>query len=196
MEEFERLRSEVFPDLAERMRLLHGRMASGDKERAMADFRSGKAPILVSTAVVEVGVDVPNATVMLIEGADRFGLSQLHQFRGRVGRAEHQSFCYLLSESDGEAARKRLTLMERMNDGFDLAEADLEMRGPGEYFGTRQSGLPDLRVAKLTDHALLLQARNYAERILERDPNLRAPEHQPLARRAGRLSVEGAEAVH
>ena len=196
VEEFERLRSEVFPDLSERMRLLHGRMASADKERAMADFRSGKAAILVSTAVVEVGVDVPNATVMLIEGADRFGLSQLHQFRGRVGRAEHQSFCYLLSESDGDAARKRLTLMERTSDGFDLAEADLEMRGPGEYFGTRQSGLPDLRVAKLTDHTLLLQARNYAERILERDPNLRAPEHQALARRAGRLSVEGAEAVH
>jgi ATP-dependent DNA helicase RecG len=178
------------------MRLLHGRMTTSEKDEAMSDFRNGGAAILVSTAVVEVGVDVPNATVMVIEGADRFGLSQLHQFRGRVGRAEHQSYCFLLSESDGEPSRKRLTLMERSGDGFELAEADLEMRGPGEYFGTRQSGMPDLRVAKLTDQILLLSARNFAERILDRDPNLRAPEHRPLARRAGRLSVEGAEAVH
>ncbi len=195
-EEFERLRHEVFPELADRMRLLHGRMSSADKEAAMSDFRDERAVILVSTAVVEVGVDIPNATVMVIEGADRFGLSQLHQFRGRVGRAEHQSFCYLLSETDAEPARKRLSLMERTSDGFDLAEADLELRGPGEYFGTRQSGMPDLRVAKLTDHALLLTARNFAERILDRDPNLRAPEHQAIARRAGRLSVDGAEAIH
>ncbi len=194
--EFARLRDEVFPEFADRMRLLHGHMKTSEKDEAMSDFRNGGASILVSTAVVEVGVDVPNATVMVIEGADRFGLSQLHQFRGRVGRAEHQSYCFLLSESDSEPARKRLTLMERSGNGFDLAEADLEMRGPGEYFGTRQSGMPDLRVAKLTDQILLLSARNFAERILDRDPNLRAPEHRPLARRAGRMSVEGAEAVH
>ncbi len=194
--EFARLRDEVFPELADRMRLLHGRMTTSEKDEAMSDFRNGGAAILVSTAVVEVGVDVPNATVMVIEGADRFGLSQLHQFRGRVGRAEHQSYCFLLSESDGEPSHKRLTLMERSGDGFELAEADLEMRGPGEYFGTRQSGMPDLRVAKLTDQILLLSARNFAERILDRDPNLRAPEHRALARRAGRMSVEGAEAVH
>ena len=194
--EFARLRDEVFPELADRMRLLHGRMTTAEKDEAMSDYRSGRAAILVSTAVVEVGVDVPNATVMVIEGADRFGLSQLHQFRGRVGRAEHQSYCFLLSESDGELARQRLALMERNGDGFELAEADLEMRGPGEYFGTRQSGMPDLRVAKLTDQVLLLGARNFAERILDRDPNLRAPEHRALARRAGRMSVEGAEAVH
>lgn len=196
VQEFERLRSAVFPELADRMRLLHGRMSSNDKDAAMADFRDRRADILVSTAVIEVGIDVPNATVMVIEGADRFGLSQLHQFRGRVGRGEYASFCYLLTDSDGDPARERLTLMESTTDGFELAEADLGIRGPGEYFGTRQSGLPDLRVAKLTDHELLLQARNWAERLLDRDPNLRAPEHQPLARMAGRMQTEGADAVH
>ena len=133
---------------------------------------------------------------MVIEGADRFGLSQLHQFRGRVGRGGHASYCYLLAGSDSDSARERLQLMESTADGFELAEADLRMRGPGEYFGTRQSGLPDLRVAKLTDQALLMQARNWAERLLDIDPNLRAPEHQPLARMAGRMSVAGADAVH
>lgn len=141
-------------------------------------------------------MDVPNATVIVVEGAERFGLSQLHQLRGRVGRSAHQSYCYLLSESESESGRKRLSLMERTTDGFELAEADLAMRGPGEYFGTRQSGLPDLRVAKLTDQALLLKARNHAERMLDRDPNLRAPEHRVLAKRAGRLDIGGAEAVH
>ena len=195
VQEFERLRSGVFPELADRMRLLHGRMSGSEKESVMGDMRAKRADILVSTSVVEVGVDLPDATVVVIEGAERFGLSQLHQMRGRVGRSAYQSYCYLLSEAEGDSAR-RLTLLERTTDGFKLAEADLEMRGPGEYFGTRQSGLPDLRVAKLTDHALLLSARNYAERILERDPNLRAPEHQVLATRAGQLHVEGAEAVH
>ena len=196
VQEFERLRASVFPDRAEGMRLLHGRMAGAEKEAIMAEFRGGGADILVSTSVVEVGVDVPSATVMVIEGAERFGLSQLHQFRGRVGRSAYQSYCYLLSEEESSSSRGRLQLMERTNDGFELAEADLEMRGPGEYFGTRQSGLPDLRVAKLTDHALLLKARNYAERILEMDVNLRAPEHGALATRAGLVSVAGAEAVH
>ena len=196
VQEFERLRTAVFPELAERMRLLHGRMSASDKETAMTDFRDRRADVLVSTAVIEVGIDVPNATVMVIEGADRFGLSQLHQFRGRVGRGGHASYCYLLAGSDGDSARERLQLMESTADGFELAEADLRMRGPGEYFGTRQSGLPDLRVAKLTDQALLMQARNWAERLLDIDPNLRAPEHQPLARMAGRMSVAGADAVH
>ena len=196
VQEFERLRSGVFPDLAGRMRLLHGRMSALEKERVMGEFRQNEAAILVSTAVVEVGVDVPNASLIVIEGAERFGLSQLHQFRGRVGRSAHQSYCYLLSDSESESADDRLRLLESSNDGFALAEADLRMRGPGEYFGTRQTGLPDLRVAKLTDQALLLKARNFAERLLERDPHLRAPEHQTLARRARRLSVEGANAVH
>ncbi|MEE9277498.1 MAG: ATP-dependent DNA helicase RecG, partial [Dehalococcoidia bacterium] len=196
VQEFERLRANVFPDLQERMRLLHGRLPPAEKDPAMQDFRERRADILVSTAVIEVGVDVPNATVIVIEGADRFGLAQLHQFRGRVGRGAEQSYCFLLSESDSESARERLSLMESTSDGFELAEADLKMRGPGEYFGTRQSGLPDLRVAKLTDHDLLLKARNYAERILDRDPNLRAPEHRSLAQRASLLAVEGADARH
>lgn len=195
VQEFERLRTSVFPELAERMRLLHGRMTGPEKESVMADLLTGRAAMLVATSVVEVGVDVPEASVVVIEGAERFGLSQLHQMRGRVGRSTHQSYCYLVSGTEGDSTR-RLTLMERTTDGFKLAEADLEMRGPGEYFGTRQSGLPDLRIAKLTDHALLLSARNYAEQILERDPNLRAPEHQVLATRAGQRHVEGAEAVH
>ena len=195
-DEYERLRRDLFPDLAESMRLLHGRMAAHDKAEAMGAFHGGSAKILVSTVVVEVGVDVPNATVIAIEGADRFGLAQLHQLRGRVGRSDRQSYCYLVSESENEAATRRLRLMERTGDGFELAEADLEMRGPGEYFGTRQSGLPDLRVAKLTDHALLMKARNFAERILDRDPYLRAPEHQQIARKAALLHVDGAEAVH
>ncbi len=195
VQEFERLRTTVFPDLAPRMRLLHGRMSGSEKEAVMADLLAKRADILVSTSVVEVGVDVPDATVVVIEGAERFGLSQLHQMRGRVGRSAHQSYCYLLSDSKGDGTR-RLTLMEQTTDGFKLAEADLEMRGPGEYFGTRQSGLPDLRVAKLTDRVLLFSARNYAERILERDPHLRAPEHRVLAARAGQLHVEGAQAVH
>ena len=196
VQEFERLRTAVFPALADRMRLLHGRMSGAEKETVMADLLARRADMLVSTSVVEVGMDVPNATVIVVEGAERFGLSQLHQLRGRVGRSAHQSYCYLLSESESESGRKRLSLMERTTDGFELAEADLAMRGPGEYFGTRQSGLPDLRVAKLTDQALLLKARNHAERMLDRDPNLRAPEHRVLAKRAGRLDIEGAEAVH
>ena len=194
--EFDRLRTNVFPDLLEKMRLLHGRMSVSEKDEAMESFRNGTTLILVSTSVIEVGVDVPNASIMIIEGADRFGLAQLHQFRGRVGRSEQQSYCYLLSESNSQLVHDRLTLLEKTTDGFLLAESDLRMRGPGEYFGTRQSGLPDLRVAKLTDQALLIQARNFAERILEQDPNLRSPNLQPLAHAAGQITVDGAEAVH
>ncbi|MGB9879916.1 MAG: ATP-dependent DNA helicase RecG, partial [Anaerolineae bacterium] len=136
--EYERLRDEVFPDL--RLALLHGRMKSADKEAVMARFRNGEYDILVTTPVVEVGIDVPNATVMLVEGADRFGLAQLHQFRGRVGRGEHQSYCLLLAESPSFDAEHRLKIIETTHDGFLLAEEDLKMRGPGEFFGTRQSG--------------------------------------------------------
>ena len=121
----------------------------------MDAFRNGSLDILVSTPVVEVGIDVPNATVMVIEGADRFGLAQLHQFRGRVGRGEHASYCVLVAELPSEDAKERLAAMEEMDDGFELAEKDLELRGPGDYFGTRQSGLPDLRMARLGDTDLL-----------------------------------------
>jgi ATP-dependent DNA helicase RecG len=174
--------------------LVHGRLPAAERETQMRAFRDGRLDILVSTAVVEVGIDVANATVMLVEGADRFGLSQLHQFRGRVGRGEHQSYCILLSENQSEEVQERLRLMESIYDGFRLAEEDLRLRGPGEYFGTRQTGLPDLKVARLSDVDLLEQARAEAARLLEADPELARPEHQPLARQVshlwGRLTAE------
>ena len=170
VKERDRLAQDVFPDL--RVGLLHGRMPTGEKKEVMDAFRNGSLDILVSTPVVEVGIDVPNATVMVIEGADRFGLAQLHQFRGRVGRGEHASYCVLVAELPSEDAKERLAAMERMDDGFKLAEFDLEQRGPGDYFGTRQSGLPDLRMARITDADLLSLARQEAETLLDRDPTL------------------------
>ena len=160
----------------------------------MRSFRDGGFDILVATPVVEVGVDVPNATVMLVEGADRFGLAQLHQFRGRVRRSSRQAYCLLLSENPSEEAQERLRILETTHDGFKLAEEDLRIRGPGEYFGTRQSGLPDLKVARLTDVALIEQARTEAIRLLDGDPELSRPEHRTLAARMnelwGRITAE------
>ncbi|WP_376792396.1 ATP-dependent DNA helicase RecG [Thermoflexus sp.] len=179
VEEYERLQREIFPDL--RLGLIHGRMKSEEKEAVMNAFARGEIQILVATPVVEVGVDVPNATVILIEGADRFGLAQLHQFRGRVGRSSHQSYCLLLAESPSESAIERLRAIETIYDGFQLAQKDLEMRGPGDFLGTRQSGFPEMRLADLTDLRLLEIAREAAERLAERDPDLQAPEHQHLA---------------
>lgn len=184
-EEYERLSNEVFPDL--RLGLLHGRMGSRDKEAVMRKFRDGEIDILVSTAVVEVGIDVPNATIMMVEGAHRFGLSQLHQFRGRVGRGEHKSYCLLLSEYSTPEARDRLSAMERIHDGFQLAEVDLDLRGPGDFFGTRQSGLPSLRAARLSDQELLGTARELATELLRDDPSLEDPSHEPLAREVSRF---------
>ncbi len=181
VEEHRRLSAEVFHDLP--LGLLHGRMSLQEKEGVMAEFKANNLAILVSTSVVEVGIDVPNATVMMIDGADRFGLSQLHQFRGRVGRGEHQSFCLLLADSPGEEARHRLNLLERVHDGFELAEEDLKIRGPGDYMGTRQSGLPDLKVATLTDYDILALAKREAARILESDPDLLQDGREALARR-------------
>ena len=183
--EHKRLSEEVFPDL--RVGLLHGRMPAKDKDAVMRRFREGEVDVLVSTAVVEVGIDVANATVMLIEGADRFGLAQLHQFRGRVGRGEHKSYCLLLSDSPSEAARGRLSALEQIHDGFQLAEVDLELRGPGDFFGTRQSGLPNLRMAQLSDRKLLETARDEAARVTEQDPELAAPEHAGLAAQVARF---------
>jgi len=185
VQEYERLAREVFPDL--RLGLVHGRLPAAEREVQMRAFRDGRLDILVSTAVVEVGIDVANATVMLVEGADRFGLSQLHQFRGRVGRGEHQSYCILLSENQSEEVQERLSLMESIYDGFRLAEEDLRLRGPGEYFGTRQTGLPDLKVARLSDVDLLEQARAEAARLLEDDPALARPEHLALAGQVSHL---------
>ncbi len=170
VKERDRLAGEVFPDL--RVGLLHGRMSTGEKKEVMDAFRHGSLDILVSTPVVEVGIDVPNATVMVIEGADRFGLAQLHQFRGRVGRGDHASCCALVAEEPSEDAKERLAAMEEMGDGFKLAEKDLELRGPGDYFGTRQSGLPDLRMARISDTDLLSLARREAEALLDCDPAL------------------------
>jgi ATP-dependent DNA helicase RecG len=183
--EYEHLSQSVFPDL--RLGLLHGRLNSAEKDEVMQRFRSGELEILVSTPVVEVGVDVPNATVMLIEGADRFGLAQLHQFRGRVGRGQHQSYCLLLAETPSAEAKERLKLLESTRNGFKLAEEDLRLRGPGEFFGTRQSGLPDLKMAKLSDVELLELARREAIRLFEADPYLQQEEHKLLAREVNRL---------
>ena len=185
-EEAERLRNEQFPDLAERIELLHGRMPARDKEAAMQRFVRGEAALLVSTAVVEVGIDVPNATVMIIESADRFGLAQLHQFRGRVGRGEARSFCYLLSDEPGEDAVGRLSLVERNHNGFDLAQADLELRGPGDVFGLRQSGQPRLRASALLDGQLIITTKAEAEAVLDRDATLEQPEHAGLRTIAAR----------
>lgn len=182
--EYERLSGQVFPDL--RLGLLHGRLSPADKDAVMESFRAGKLDILVSTTVIEVGIDIPNATVMLVESADRFGLSQLHQLRGRVGRGKEQSYCMLLAENPSDVGRERLDIIENTQDGFMLAEADLKLRGPGEFFGTRQSGLPDLRMAKMSDVALLEMARNEAVRLSETDPGLQRPEHILLAKEVAR----------
>ena len=191
-EEYQRLSREVFPEL--RLGLLHGRMPAPEKERAIRRFRDGELDVLVTTAVVEVGIDIPNATVMLIEGADRFGLSQLHQFRGRVGRGEHKSYCILISDAPSGVAQERLSALEQIQDGFQLAEVDLELRGPGDFFGTRQSGLPNLRMAHLSDRQLLDLAREEATRIIESDPTLEQDEHAPLAAQIARFSERaGAE---
>lgn len=175
--EHERLQRQ-FPDL--RLALVHGRLSPREKHEVMSRFRDGHADVLVATAVVEVGIDVPNASTILIEGADRFGLAQLHQFRGRVGRGPYASYCLLLTETDAEPTLARLRALERTSDGFVLAEEDLRMRGPGEFFGTRQSGVPDLKVARLSDVHVLETARRQAELILGRDQTLSLPTHARL----------------
>jgi ATP-dependent DNA helicase RecG len=182
------LQKDIFPDW--RLGLLHGRMKAGEKEPVMSSFRSGKIHLLVSTTVIEVGVDVPNATVMVIEHPERFGLAQLHQLRGRVGRGGHQSYCILMGpRMFAEEARERLTAFSRTNDGFKIAEEDLRMRGPGEFFGTRQSGLPDLRAANIIrDADLLEQARSEAFDLLRKDPQLAG---HPLLRELVRRKWQG-----
>lgn len=187
--EYERLRAGELVGL--RLALLHGRMRPAEKDRIMLDFRAGEYDVLVSTSVVEVGIDVANATVMLVEGADRFGLAQLHQFRGRVGRGVHPSTCVLLTDATDENALERLKTVEAVANGFKLADEDLRLRGPGEYLGVRQSGFPDFRMADLRDLRLIEVAREAAAELLERDPALAAEEHQALARRVELLRAAG-----
>ncbi|MDX1547067.1 MAG: helicase-related protein, partial [Rhodothermales bacterium] len=162
--------------------LVHGRMFSYEKEEAMDRFKRGETDILVATTVIEVGVDVPNASVMVIEHAERFGLSQLHQLRGRVGRGAAQSYCILMADyKRSPEAEQRLTAMTQTDDGFQISEMDLRLRGAGDFFGTRQSGLPDLKIADITqDQEILLKSRQAAHELLERDPQLRSEEHAPL----------------
>jgi ATP-dependent DNA helicase RecG len=183
--EYERLSNEVFPEL--KLGLLHGRVSATEKEKVMREFYTGQYDILVATPVVEVGIDVPNATVMMVESADRFGLSQLHQFRGRVGRGTEQSYCILLAENPSEVARERLDIIESVQDGFKLAEEDLKLRGPGEFYGTRQSGMPDLRMAKISDVGLLEVARTEAIMLFEKDKNLESPDHKLLVKEMGKV---------
>ncbi len=161
----------IFPTL--NLSLLHGRMKPKEKEEIMAEFSDKKTDILVSTSVVEVGIDVPNATVMMIEGADRFGLAQLHQFRGRVGRGEHQSYCFLFTDSQAKKTHQRLKALIKCSNGFDLAERDLKIRGSGEVYGSRQSGTPSLALSNLFDFKIVSEARKEARQIFESDPNLK-----------------------
>ena len=179
MQEFETIRDR-FPQNS--VGLLHGRMKAEEKDEVMRRFRDNEIQILVSTTVVEVGVDVPNANLMIIEHAERFGLSQLHQLRGRVGRGAHKSYCVLLlGYAVSEVSQKRAEIMEETNDGFKIAEFDLELRGPGEFLGTRQSGLPGFKMANLVrDLPLLQDARQAAFELIRKDPQLEQAEHQAL----------------
>ena len=184
-EEYERLSKEVFPDL--KLAMLHGKMTPKEKEKIMFGFspagrrNNKKTDILVSTSVIEVGIDVPNASVMAIEGSERFGLAQLHQFRGRVGRSKYQSYCFLFTDSPAKKTNQRLKALISAENGFELAEKDLKIRGPGDFSGTRQWGIPDLIMDSLKDVSLIEKTRQAANQILERDPELK--NHPDLSER-------------
>jgi len=170
-QEYEKLSKEVFPNL--RLTMLHGKMKPAEKEKIMLDFKNGEIDIVISTSVIEVGVDVPRATVMMIEGSERFGLAQLHQFRGRVGRSDMQSYCFLFTTEASQLNRKRLKALVQSNNGFELAQKDLEIRGPGQLYGTQQWGLPDMAMQGLSNIFLVEKTRSAAKELLEKDPELK-----------------------
>jgi len=177
--EYNRLKKEIFPNY--KLGLLHGKLKPSEKNNIMTRFRDAEIDILVSTSVIEVGVDVPNATVMVIEGANRFGLAQLHQFRGRVGRGSDKSYCVIIPSDNSSLGNERLKAIVNINNGFQLAEKDLELRGPGEFLGTRQSGFSGLRLASITDLSLIKKARHHAQKLIEKDPSLSLPENALLS---------------
>ena len=181
----------ALPDL--KIACIHGKMKAKEKDEIMSAFARGETDVLVSTTVIEVGVDVPNAALMIVENAERFGLSQLHQLRGRVGRGQHKSWCILVSDAKGVEARARLSAMVHISDGFKIAEEDLRMRGPGDFFGSRQHGLPELHIADLgADMDVLSRARDAAEALLRSDPGLRRPENASIRKRAEALIRQSA----
>jgi ATP-dependent DNA helicase RecG len=189
--EYKNLKNEIFPQL--NIGLIHGRLKSNEKEKIMKEFAEGKINILIATAVVEVGVDVPNATVMLIEGSERFGLAQLHQFRGRVGRGIKQSYCLLLTSNDQQSQKTalRLQALSRYNDGLSLAKMDLKLRGAGDLYGLVQSGFPELKIASLFDYELIKKAQTAATEIINFDPDL---SKHPLIKK--RLLIKSSSEVH
>jgi ATP-dependent DNA helicase RecG len=185
----EQLQREVFPDLT--IGLLHGKMRPREKDAVMTAFVRGEIQVLVATTVIEVGVDVPNASLMIVENADRFGLSQLHQLRGRVGRGKHQSYCVLVTDTRSPDAMQRLRTLASTADGFQIAEEDLKLRGPGDFFGNRQHGLPQMKLADLAgDVRLLSEAQEAAQALLQEDPQLSRPEHRPVLDRVRQLFAD------
>ncbi|MFC1598858.1 helicase-related protein [Patescibacteria group bacterium] len=185
-EEFKKLDKQVFPDL--KIGLLHGKLKSKEKEKIMQEMKDNLINILVSTSVVEVGIDIPNATIMMIEGADRFGLAQLHQFRGRVGRGEEQSYCFLFTDNYSVKTRERLSALVKSGDGFALAEYDLKFRGPGEVFGTEQSGLPSFKIADFTDLDLISITKKQAQDFFT---NTKIADYPLLEQRLRQLKIIG-----
>ena len=194
-EEHAKTLQQLFPDL--RVACVHGRMKPKDKDAVMAAFVSGDAQILVATTVIEVGVDVPNAALMIVENAERFGLSQLHQLRGRVGRGQHKSYWILVSDADGEDVKARLSILCKTGDGFKVSEEDLRLRGPGDFFGSRQHGLPATHIADLGgDVEILQRAQSEANLLLQDDPELLAPENTALRESVERIFRQNADSFN